>query len=89
MAAPVTLVALLHGPDQRGLVARASGWIFARGGNIIHADQHRDETAGVFFQRVEFDPFTHDLPSSAAWTLVFPCFTSACRGTNNREKGSR
>ena len=56
MAGPVTLIALLHGPDQRGLVARAAGWIFARGGNILHADQHRDEEAGVFFQRVEWQP---------------------------------
>lgn len=56
MSAPVTLVALLHGPDQRGLVARASGWIFSRGGNILHADQHRDEDAGVFFQRIEWQP---------------------------------
>lgn len=55
-AAPLTLVALLHGPDQRGLVARASGWIFQRGGNILHADQHRDEEAGVFFQRIEWQP---------------------------------
>lgn len=53
---PATLVALLHGPDQRGLVARASGWIFARGGNILHADQHRDQEAGVFFQRLEWNP---------------------------------
>ncbi|HYC69876.1 MAG TPA: formyltetrahydrofolate deformylase [Opitutaceae bacterium] len=53
---PATLVALLHGPDQRGLVARASGWIFARGGNILHADQHRDEQAGIFFQRLEWHP---------------------------------
>ncbi len=53
---PLTLVALLHGPDQRGLVARASGWIFQRGGNILHADQHRDEDESVFFQRIEWVP---------------------------------
>ncbi len=53
---PVTLIALLHGPDQPGLVARVSGWIFARGGNILHADQHRDTEAGIFFQRVEWVP---------------------------------
>ncbi|HVU33409.1 MAG TPA: formyltetrahydrofolate deformylase [Opitutaceae bacterium] len=51
-----TLIALLHGPDQPGLVARVAGWIFARGGNILHADQHRDMEAGVFFQRVEWLP---------------------------------
>jgi len=56
MAEPGTLIALLHGPDQPGLVARVAGWIFARGGNILHADQHRDEEAGVFFQRVEWVP---------------------------------
>jgi len=53
---PATLIALLHGPDQRGLVARAANWIFQRGGNILHADQHRDEEAGVFFQRLEWAP---------------------------------
>jgi formyltetrahydrofolate deformylase len=51
-----TLIALLHGPDQPGLVARVSGWIFARGGNILHADQHRDMEVGIFFQRVEWTP---------------------------------
>ena len=53
---PATLIALLHGPDQPGLVARVSGWIFARGGNILHADQHRDMEAGIFFPRIEWVP---------------------------------
>lgn len=57
---PVTLVALLHGPDQPGLVARVAGWIFEHGGNILHADQHRDMEAGVFFQRVEWITSTSD-----------------------------
>ena len=30
--------------------------IFERGGNILHADQHRDTEAGIFFQRVEWIP---------------------------------
>lgn len=55
MGSPTTLIALLHGPDQPGLVARVSGWIFERRGNILHADQHRDMEAGVFFQRVEWE----------------------------------
>jgi formyltetrahydrofolate deformylase len=53
---PATLIALLHGPDQPGLVARVASWIFDRGGNILHADQHRDMEAGIFFQRVEWQP---------------------------------
>jgi formyltetrahydrofolate deformylase len=49
-----TLIALLHGPDQTGIVARVAGWIFENGGNIIHADQHRDQEEGIFFQRLEW-----------------------------------
>jgi formyltetrahydrofolate deformylase len=56
METPATLIALLHGPDQPGLVARVAGWIFERGGNILHADQHRDMELGVFFQRIEWEP---------------------------------
>jgi formyltetrahydrofolate deformylase len=33
-----------------------AGWIFERGGNILHADQHRDMELGVFFQRIEWEP---------------------------------
>ena len=55
MKAP-TIIALLHGPDQPGLVSRVSSWIFLRGGNIHHADQHKDLEANIFFQRVEWSP---------------------------------
>ena len=48
------LIALLSGPDQKGLVAKVASWICEREGNIIHADQHRDQEEGVFFQRVEW-----------------------------------
>jgi len=51
-----TVIALLFGPDQPGLVSRVSSWIFLRGGNIHHADQHKDTEANVFFQRVEWSP---------------------------------
>ena len=53
---PPTIIALLHGPDQPGLVSRVSSWIFLRGSNIIHADQHKDLVANIFFQRVEWAP---------------------------------
>ncbi len=56
MPAPDRIIALLSGPDQPGLVARVSGWVYARGGNILHADQHRDSDAEIFFQRVEWIP---------------------------------
>ncbi len=53
---PLTLIALLSGPDQPGLVARAAMWIYEHGGNILHADQHRDDTENIFFQRLEWIP---------------------------------
>lgn len=55
MKAP-TIIALLYGPDQPGLVSRVSSWIFLRGSNIHHADQHKDLEANIFFQRVEWTP---------------------------------
>jgi formyltetrahydrofolate deformylase len=55
MKAP-TIIALLHGPDQPGLVSRVSSWIFLRSSNIHHADQHKDQEANIFFQRVEWTP---------------------------------
>jgi formyltetrahydrofolate deformylase len=65
MDSPATLIALLHGPDKPGLVARVAGWIFERGGNILHADQHRDMEAGVFFQRVEWVPSSANVAQAA------------------------
>jgi formyltetrahydrofolate deformylase len=65
MKTPATLVALLHGPDQPGLVAKTAGWIYARQGNILHADQHRDMEAGEFFQRIEWVPANGDATAEA------------------------
>jgi formyltetrahydrofolate deformylase len=71
---PATLIALLHGPDQPGLVARVAGWIFERGGNILHADQHRDMEAGIFFQRVEWEPAITEARTLAHAEAEFTAF---------------
>ncbi len=71
MPPAASLVALLHGPDQPGLVARVAGWIFERGGNILHADQHRDMDAGIFFQRIEWVPALGDASADAAAFRIF------------------
>jgi formyltetrahydrofolate deformylase len=49
-----SIIALLHGPDKPGIVARVAGWILENGGSILHADQHHDAQQGIFFQRVEW-----------------------------------
>lgn len=65
-AEPTTLIALMHGPDRPGLVARVAGWIFESGGNIRHADQHHDREENVFFQRIEWSyPDGTDLAGKA------------------------
>ncbi len=49
-------VLLISCPDRKGLVATIANFIFAHQGNILHADEHRDEETSLFLMRVEFDP---------------------------------
>mgnify|MGYP002847939481 FL=1 len=61
-----SIITLLHGPDQPGIVARVAGWIHQHGGNVLHADQHLDRQENIFFQRVEWNPqISRDLRSEA------------------------
>jgi formyltetrahydrofolate deformylase len=51
---PDTAILLINCPDRKGLVARVSGMLYEHGANIIHAEQHQDHEAGLFFMRVEW-----------------------------------
>ncbi|MBI1886475.1 MAG: formyltetrahydrofolate deformylase [Chloroflexi bacterium] len=51
----VTATLLISCPDQKGLVAAVSDFIFRHDGNIIHADQHTDQERGIFLQRLEWE----------------------------------
>ena len=57
-----TAVLLISCPDQKGLVATISDFIFRHGGNILHTDEHTDAESAWFLMRVEFDPDGFDLP---------------------------
>jgi formyltetrahydrofolate deformylase len=46
---------LISCADQPGIVAAVAQFVFARGGNIVDADQHTDAEKRVFFQRVVFE----------------------------------
>tara|TARA_R110001592_G_scaffold135929_5_gene352560 strand:- start:126 stop:980 length:855 start_codon:yes stop_codon:yes gene_type:complete len=48
-------ILLLHCPDVKGIVYEVSRFLFERGGNIIDAQQHREEIGNRFFMRVHFD----------------------------------
>ncbi|SVD66291.1 uncharacterized protein METZ01_LOCUS419145, partial [marine metagenome] len=66
----MSIVALLHGPDRPGIVAKVAGWIHDRGGNVLHADQHLDREEDVFFQRVEWDVAEGGVPESEAEQFI-------------------
>lgn len=53
---------LLSCPDQKGVVAAVSQFIFTHQGNILHADQHTDTEKNVFLQRVEWELEGFDIP---------------------------
>ncbi len=61
---------LISCPDQKGLVAKIANFIYANGGNIIHADQHRDAETGLFLSRIEWSLAEFNLPRD----LIAPAF---------------
>jgi formyltetrahydrofolate deformylase len=56
---------LLDCPDRRGIVAAIADFLYAHGSNILHADQHQDNEAGMFFMRVEWSLDGFDLNEEA------------------------
>ncbi len=54
-ATPTTATLLISCPDQKGLVARLTDFVFRNNGNILHSDEHIDEEAGLFLMRIEWD----------------------------------
>lgn len=47
---------LISCPDQPGIVASVSNYLFSKGANIVHSSQHStDPMGGTFFMRVEFE----------------------------------
>jgi formyltetrahydrofolate deformylase len=56
-----TAILLITCPDQKGLVATIADFVFRHDGNILHADEHGDETSNLFLMRVEFDPAQFDI----------------------------
>jgi formyltetrahydrofolate deformylase len=54
-------ILLLHSADRKGLVSGIANFLFAHGGNILHADQHQDAELGLFFMRIEWSLRDFDL----------------------------
>jgi formyltetrahydrofolate deformylase len=47
-------ILLISCPDQKGITAAVTQFVFDNGGNILHADQHIDDQDNIFFMRLEF-----------------------------------
>lgn len=71
MSSP-TATLLISCPDQKGLVAKIANFIYSNGGNIVHADQHTDFTAGLFLTRIEWQLAGFNLPRD----LIGPAFNA-------------
>jgi formyltetrahydrofolate deformylase len=56
-----TAVLLIDCPDRKGLVAGVASLLYRLGANIVHADQHQDHEAKLFFMRVEWTLDAFDL----------------------------
>jgi formyltetrahydrofolate deformylase len=54
-------ILLLDCPDRRGIVSTIAQLLYRHGANILHADQHQDHDAGMFFMRVEWSLDGFDL----------------------------
>jgi formyltetrahydrofolate deformylase len=67
-----TATLLFSCPDRRGLVAKVANFIYANGGNIVHADHHTDFNAGLFLTRIEWDIAGFNLPRA----LITPAFSA-------------
>lgn len=66
MTIPVepSAILLISCPDQRGLVATVTDFLYRNGGNILHLDQHVDAQENVFFMRVEWSLDGFAIPRS-------------------------
>ncbi|MCK4519891.1 MAG: formyltetrahydrofolate deformylase [Candidatus Omnitrophica bacterium] len=49
-----TAILLISSPDQKGITAAITNFIYQNNGNIEHADQHIDSQSNTFFMRVEW-----------------------------------
>lgn len=60
-----TAILLIDCPDRRGIVLAVAQFLYSHGANILHADQHQDNDAGMFFMRVEWSLDGFDLEREA------------------------
>jgi formyltetrahydrofolate deformylase len=49
------IIFLIQCEDRKGVLAATATWFYARSYNILHCQQHTDNTEGRYFMRIELD----------------------------------
>ncbi|MBN3041207.1 MAG: formyltetrahydrofolate deformylase [Candidatus Omnitrophica bacterium] len=57
-----TAILLISCPDQKGITATVTNFLFSHNANIEHADQHIDPQNNTFFMRIEWSLSGFDIP---------------------------
>lgn len=57
-----TAILLMYCPDQPGIVAKITEFLFQNNGNVIYLDQHVDHQEKVFFMRIEWELQNFTIP---------------------------
>ncbi|XZG71852.1 formyltetrahydrofolate deformylase [Chitinibacteraceae bacterium HSL-7] len=62
-----TATLLIACPDRKGISAAIANFLFTYNANIVHSDQHQDQSENLFLMRVEWDlsDFTLDMAAFA------------------------
>lgn len=69
-------ILLICAPDKEGLVYTITEFIYRHHGNILHAEQHIDETQNSFFMRIEWDLSNFTIPDDAILAELSPIRSS-------------
>jgi formyltetrahydrofolate deformylase len=63
---------LISSPDQKGITAAVTNFIYQNNGNIEHADQHIDSNLNIFFMRIEWSLKDFSIPRAKLKTAFRP-----------------
>lgn len=75
-----SLIFLIQCPDQKGLVARISGFFYERNFNILHCQQYTDLTQKRFYMRLKLD-LHEGAPNKKVLMTAFAAFSTPYRLT--------
>mgnify|MGYP006064309667 FL=1 len=67
-----TAILLVSCPDQPGIVAAVSAFLYENQGNIVDVDQHVDSEYGVFLMRVEWETNGFDVARDEIGSAIAP-----------------